>query len=280
MIYFTSDTHFGHTNVIRYNRRPFETAEEMDEALIRNWNSRVEPEDDIFILGDLTLKGPGAANALLPRLQGRKYLIRGNHDQFADRLTFRREYFQWIRDYYELEVQGRFYILCHFPFLSWNGMNEGSFQLHGHQHNRPDYNLYNRGMGRAQLDVGVDAWNMAPVSLQELTAFWEAEHRPDEENRGPVRPEELRLELTDPGCPERYDIFSGAGKYLGYLRLRGGSLFVSCVPPGGTEPEPIGEYGPAEWGGIAPQERDRLLAAARREVAAYYRRQERPGGEG
>lgn len=76
MIFFTADTHFGRSNVIQYEKRPFRTVDEMDEALVENWNRRVSPEDDIYILGDLTLKGPKTANALLERLQGRKYLIR------------------------------------------------------------------------------------------------------------------------------------------------------------------------------------------------------------
>lgn len=175
MIYFTADTHFGHRNVIQYENRPFQTVDEMDEALVENWNRRVSPEDDIYILGDFTLKGPDIANALLERLQGRKYLIRGNHDGYVDRASFYREHFLWIKDYHELAYQERWFILCHYPLFSWNGMSRGAFQLHGHQHNGPRYNEDNRSMRMARLDVGVDAQAMAPVSIEELLAFWEAD---------------------------------------------------------------------------------------------------------
>lgn len=93
MIYFTADTHFGHGNVIQYGHRPFQTAKEMDEALIQNWNRKVSSTDDIYILGDFTLKGPQQANALLKRLQGHKYLIRENHDGYVDRASFCKEHF-------------------------------------------------------------------------------------------------------------------------------------------------------------------------------------------
>ena len=98
MIYFTADLHFGHSNVISYENRPFQTVEEMDGALIQNWNRRVSPEDEIFILGDLTLKGPEKANAVLEQLQGRKYLVRGNHDGYVERAAFCQAHFQWVKD--------------------------------------------------------------------------------------------------------------------------------------------------------------------------------------
>ena len=167
IIYFTADTHFYHSNVIQYEQRPFQTAEEMNEALIRNWNAKVSPDDDIFILGDFTLKGPSQANALLERLQGRKYLIRGNHDGFADRASFRQDAFVWVRDYFELCWHDQYFVLCHYPLLSWNGMHRGAFHLHGHQHNKRHYNEGNRDDGLRRLDVGVDANGMAPISAEE-----------------------------------------------------------------------------------------------------------------
>ena len=178
MIYFTADLHFGHSNVISYENRPFQTVEEMDGALIQNWNRRVSPEDEIFILGDLTLKGPEKANAVLEQLQGRKYLVRGNHDGYVERAAFCQAHFQWVKDYHELVYQGRRFILCHYPLLSWNGMWRGAVHLHGHQHNPPCYNEENRKIGLARLDVGVDAQNMAPISLEELLAFWKAQEQP------------------------------------------------------------------------------------------------------
>lgn len=172
MIYFTADPHIFHHNIIRMENRPFHSVEEMNETLIQNWNARVSPSDEIYVLGDLTLKGPSLANELLEQLRGRKYLIRGNHDGYVDRKSFKHDLFCWVRDYYELLWQKQYFILSHYPLLSWNGMHRGSFHLHGHQHNPPEYNLANRAAGVRRLDVGVDAFGMAPVSIEEILAFW------------------------------------------------------------------------------------------------------------
>ena len=151
--------------------RPFHSVEEMNEALIQNWNARVSDNDDIYILGEFTLKGPTLANAVLERLHGRKYLIRGNHDRYVDKSSFRRNLFVWIKDNFELCWQRQYFILCHYPLLSWNGMCRGSFHLHGHKHNKMGYNLANRAAGVKRIDVGVDAFGMAPVSIEEVLAF-------------------------------------------------------------------------------------------------------------
>ena len=79
MIYFTADTHFGHYNVIRFCDRPFASAEEMDEAMIQNWNDRVTGNDTVYILGDMFFRSTNA-EGILKRLKGKKRLIVGNHD--------------------------------------------------------------------------------------------------------------------------------------------------------------------------------------------------------
>lgn len=172
MIYFTADTHFFHSNIIRMGNRPFQSMEEMNQALIQNWNAKVSDNDDIYILGDFTLKGPTLAIAVLERLHGRKYLIRGNHDGFVDRQSFQKDAFVWVKDYFELCWHEQYFILSHYPLLSWNGMWRGSFNLHGHCHNKMEYNLANRAAGVKRIDVGVDAFGMSPVSIEEVLAFF------------------------------------------------------------------------------------------------------------
>lgn len=83
MIFFTSYLHFYHEKIIKHAQRPFHTVEEMDKALIKNWNDRVAYDDEVYILGDLTMKGADIASALLYSLKGKKYLVRGNHDDFV-----------------------------------------------------------------------------------------------------------------------------------------------------------------------------------------------------
>ena len=83
MIYFTSDLHFWHKNAIIYTHRPFEIVEEMNEKLIECWNKTIQKNDEVYILGDVTMVRPGRATEIITRLKGRKYLLMGNHDYFA-----------------------------------------------------------------------------------------------------------------------------------------------------------------------------------------------------
>lgn len=175
MIYFTSDLHFGHENVIRHAGRPFLSAREMDETLIQNWNRRVDPQDEIYILGDLTMKGAAYAEGILRRLNGRKYLVCGNHDHFVHQQSFDRDLLEWVGDYCELNYEGRTFVLFHYPILEWSRFFRGAYHLHGHQHNGPDYNQINRTAGLRRFDVGVDANGFAPVSIQEIIDFFERE---------------------------------------------------------------------------------------------------------
>lgn len=172
MIYFISDLHFWHTNVINHAGRPFSSAEEMNQTLITNWNYRVRDTDEIFVLGDLTLKGASYANEILPQLHGRKYLIKGNHDRFADQESFDKSLFIWIKDYHELKYQKERFILFHYPIDRWNHFYHGSIHLHGHSHNFSDYNVRNVENGLRRIDVGVDANQMAPVSIEEIRTLF------------------------------------------------------------------------------------------------------------
>jgi calcineurin-like phosphoesterase family protein len=158
MIYFSSDTHFGDSRVLRIDRRPFANMAEHDEALIAQWNAVVAAEDEVWHLGDFASLRAGPAAALLARLNGQKHLIIGNNDP-DDTVTA----LGWAstQHYKEMVLEGHMLILCHYPFRTWNQMGKKSINLHGHSHGRL------KTMPR-QFDVGVDARNLRPVSLAEL----------------------------------------------------------------------------------------------------------------
>ena len=88
MIYFTADIHFYHENIINHTKRPFKNADEMNKKIIANWNNIVKANDEVYILGDVTLKGASNANTVLSQLKGKKYLIKGNHDHFVEEKNF------------------------------------------------------------------------------------------------------------------------------------------------------------------------------------------------
>lgn len=155
--FFTADTHFADDPVRRFFGRPFETATAMDAAMIAR-ASVVGPEDDLWIIGDFaaceTDAGREAAQTAFAALPGRKHLVRGNHD--PDWLV---QTLPWasVHDLVEVNIEGRRFVLCHYPLVTWNGARAGAVQLFGHVHTRW------RGAA-GQVNVGVDQWGFTPVT--------------------------------------------------------------------------------------------------------------------
>ncbi|WP_448203989.1 metallophosphoesterase [Azospirillum sp. sgz302134] len=169
-VFFTSDTHFGHTGALSRFRRPFSSVAEMDEAMVANWNATVGPDDAIWHLGDFALRRtPDEMVTLLDRLHGTKHLITGNNDGPA---TLRLPGWASVQAYAEILVDDTRLVMCHYAFRTWNGMYKGALNLHGHSHGQL------KGMPR-QFDVGVDVWNFRPVTLAEITASRRRKARDD-----------------------------------------------------------------------------------------------------
>ena len=158
MIYFTSDLHLGHYNIIKYCNRPFNTVEKMNNIIINNWNNIVKEDDIVYILGDITLASDVVSERYLNELIGKKYLIKGNHDRIKNSPQL-----GWIKDYYELKYKDKTFILSHYPFNEWNHMYRGAIHLHGHHHNNSDYNMKQEYL---RYDVDVDANDFKPVSIE------------------------------------------------------------------------------------------------------------------
>ena len=147
----------------------------MNEKIIKNWNSVVQPEDEIYILGDVTMKGPEQAFAVLSRLSGKKFLITGNHDYFVEKEEWEQYawVFQWVKNYYELIWKNQKFALFHYPIAEWADYYKGSIHLHGHQHNQAVYNHQQLQAGIKRYDVGVDANEFSPVSIVKIIKFFE-----------------------------------------------------------------------------------------------------------
>ena len=179
MIWFTSDLHHGHANILRHcPDRPWDTVDQMDRGLIANINALVMPTDDLYVLGDFTAHGTKIADVrrYRSRIMCRHvFLVRGNHDKhFAE--TGLESPFNWERDYFELRCPEAKAVLFHYPIEapSWHGSHAGSYMLHGHIHSAgPAYNERQRERGLRRMDVGVDAQGMFPVSIREVVRFFE-----------------------------------------------------------------------------------------------------------
>ena len=139
MNYYISDLHLGHANAIGFGKRPFADVTEMNETLIRRWDSTVSRADTIYVLGDFIWEKESLWPAWLERLTGNKVLIRGNHDprQFSQAT---KRFFQDIADYKEITDTGRHIILCHYPMPFHRAdYDEKCFMLYGHVHNTREY---------------------------------------------------------------------------------------------------------------------------------------------
>lgn len=132
--FFIGDTHFNHTNIIRYCNRPFADVEEMNAALIANWNSVVSDNDLVIHVGDIGMGNKEVITNLVAQLKGRKWLIMGNHDRFK------------VKDYYDMGFE----YVSEFPII-YKGMviishqpvavtaDMPYFNIYGHVHDNPMY---------------------------------------------------------------------------------------------------------------------------------------------
>lgn len=134
-----------------------------------NYNALIHRDDTVYILGDichhLSLE---EANNIIGKMNGKKILIRGNHDKKYDEKLF-----DEICDFKTVPLNGKYFALMHYPMLSWPKKNSGSIQLHGHIHADMEYNRKNKEEGVLRYDVGVDTNQFCPVSVKQIIKFFE-----------------------------------------------------------------------------------------------------------
>jgi calcineurin-like phosphoesterase family protein len=146
MNFYIADTHFGHTNILKYDNRPFMSVEEMDKAIISNWNKVVNSNDTVFILGDVSWysRASGKTSGILDKLNGYKVLIRGNHDNRLSAIDVK--CFVEIKDYMEftdhsIGANNASIVLSHYPIPFYKNMPHGDYHFYGHIHNGWDHNM-------------------------------------------------------------------------------------------------------------------------------------------
>ena len=180
-IFFTSDLHFGHENVIRFDNRPFNTVKEMDEEMIKRWNAKVGKGDIVYVLGDFIWKAAtNEAVSIIRRLNGQIILIKGNHDRFLHNAAAKKA-LAGIKDYDDICVTledgtTRRCILSHYFIPFYNGHRYQAIHLHGHSHFteesaeevRITTELNEKGYDLKIYNVGCMYWNYTPVTLDEI----------------------------------------------------------------------------------------------------------------
>jgi len=201
MVFLTADTHFGHINLTQAGKtpskaRPFQDAAEMEEELVRRWNSVVGPRDSVYHLGDVVWgRGRNLERYdVLNRLNGKIHLIRGNHDRDIWQYQHRTPRFESIQDLVTIKYCKRKVVLCHYPLESWDCSLHGSAHFHGHTHGSlpPDLN-------RLRQDVGVDCWDFTPVHIEALLTIMD--DRAEAINRRAVEHSRATVERLVGGPP-------------------------------------------------------------------------------
>ena len=168
MNYYISDLHLGHANIMKHSKRPFSSVEEMDETIIKNWNSVVNDEDDVYIGGDVFYKGKNPLE-YLKRLKGKKHLCIGNHDGRILKDFNCRKCFVEIKDIMTIKDGDKTIVLCHYPMVEWNGFFRGALHFYGHIHNNTDNETYKRVYDiQNSYNIGIDILGFYPRTLNEV----------------------------------------------------------------------------------------------------------------
>ncbi|MBU5595589.1 hydrolase [Amphibacillus sp. MSJ-3] len=146
----------------------------MNQTMINNWNAVIGKTDEVYILGDLVVRGNGKqANEVLKQLNGVKYLIKGNHEHYLDDPDFDNSHFEWVRDYYSFKYNKQTIVLFHYPILEWDKFYNNSIHLYGHVHNKKKEYLRNI-LGTRAINVGVDVNEFYPISIEQVLSIVKA----------------------------------------------------------------------------------------------------------
>lgn len=190
MDFFIGDMHFGHSNALAYDNRPFLTIEANDEALIERWNEAVNITDHTYILGDISHYNVTKTTDIINQLNGDKTLIIGNHDvRFLKNRDFR-NCFREICNYKEIDIDNnKKLILCHYPILAFNQQFRHSIHLYAHVHNSAQFAMVERLRYFTEKERGedtcrmyntgcmLDYMNFTPRTLDEILEACEGKDR-------------------------------------------------------------------------------------------------------
>lgn len=178
--FYISDQHFGHFNALKFDNRPWMTADEMDEGLIANWNSVVTNDDTVYVLGDMSWYKMEKTIEILDKLNGKKILVKGNHDRVHDKKI--RDKFIQIADYLEIKDNGRDVVLCHYPIPCFKNHFYGWYHLYGHVHNSFEARmmehfelemteLYTKPCNMCNVGCMMPWMNYTPRTLDEIISY-------------------------------------------------------------------------------------------------------------
>lgn len=170
---FYSDPHFGHDKIIELCNRPFDNVAEMNDILVDRYNFMIKPTDTVIWLGDCFFMPINESRNIMNRLNGEKILVRGGHDGSDSRML--RAGFSAVTDQMTMQICDKICTLNHFPYAGTphkSGEDDryasrrpkakkGQYLIHGHTHSQ-------KQRQNNQIHVGVDAWDFAPVEVEDV----------------------------------------------------------------------------------------------------------------
>ncbi len=177
-LWWTSDPHYGHANIIKYCARPFESVEVMDKELIARWNGRVAVKDTVIVVGDFSFSSEERTTSILSELHGTKILIRGNHDNRKTDTYWRRVGFAAVVTDQTIDLVrvGKVYVKHEPVRYGGYGENTPTVQVCGHVHEKWATKYYS-STRQLYINVGVDQHRYAPISTSELVTIIEEQWR-------------------------------------------------------------------------------------------------------
>jgi calcineurin-like phosphoesterase family protein len=158
MIWFTSDWHLSHANIIKYCKRPFKNVKEMDDTILKNFFDLVKKNDTVYFLGDLSFNYETCNDFFNTIIEEKITLIFiiGNHD----RINYKYSHI------FETTINNQAITLCHYPMLSWNKSHFNSWQLYGHHHNNDKMPIQGK-----MMNVGVDLCDFKPINFNQVKEY-------------------------------------------------------------------------------------------------------------
>lgn len=185
-VFFTSDTHFFHKNILKHcpSRKELCNASDendivsWDKWMVDEWNKTIKKHDIVYIIGDFAFGSAELSKKILGKLNGKKFLILGNHDGSSDKLNnhfiqitqqkmavFKKEQYDFLDE--DMQV-----FMCHYPLITWPSKHYGAIQLHGHCHGRLD--AYNEESPDLRVDIGIDSTiaEFKPIPLEKIYQYF------------------------------------------------------------------------------------------------------------
>jgi calcineurin-like phosphoesterase family protein len=168
--FFTSDIHFGHKNILKYDKRPFKHISEHDERIIENWNHLISNQDDVYYLGDFAFAPRDYIESILMRLNGRKNFIKGNHDK-KDTIELYKKYGNFLGELRKISVNNQEIVLCHYAMKVWDKSHHGSWHLYGHSHGSLPDDIHS-----LSFDVGINNHDYEPIEFEQVKKIMSKKH--------------------------------------------------------------------------------------------------------